>query len=112
MTAGAEGLVSWGPLATRGLTGSHFPIGSSGVGQDILVYTGRDQGRGPGRADLPLPPVLAGSLEGTWEMDVGVGSGMGREEEVSWLVSSTQQTFLSSTSPVPPTITRLRSTKL
>lgn len=44
-------------------------------------------------------------LEGTWELDVGLGSGMGREEEVSWLVSSTQQTLLSSTSPVPPTTT-------
>lgn len=67
------------------------------------MYAG--QGRGPERADLSLLPVLTGRLEGTWELDLGLGSGMGREEEVSWLVSSTQQTLLSSTSPVPPTTT-------
>lgn len=51
------------------------------MGQDVLVYTGRDQERRT--RDLSLPPVLTRRLETTWEMEVEVGSGMGRKEEVS-----------------------------
>lgn len=97
-------LVSWCLLATRCLTGSRFWTGSLGVGQERKGHSPVHwQGLGEEDQGGPSPPIHLRFQEGTQEMEMGVGSRMGREEGVKWAGVSTHQTILLSPLPVPAT---------